>query len=190
MKPTALKTLIITCWAVLVLCLVIKLLGGNWFELATENTKFIQFCEFVDNTMWLKMSLACLIYCVSGYFILCVIMNTKKLTLIQLSIFMLLMIFKSIINWYYTTIGTITDICILTLVPLLLSKFKSWKRVLIGFALINAFQIISILIRNIGFGNFNNNTTLFSMLMQVDYYIMVALMYLYNIQLLKRKETT
>lgn len=188
MKNNSLKTLIITCWAVLVLCLVIKLLGGNWFELATENTKFIQFCEFVDNTMWLKMTLACLIYVGSTYGLVCIILNKQYLNVKETIIFIPLMIFKSIIYWYFTTIGTIVDICILVVIPLILGKFKNWLRVLISFALINVFQIMSIVIRNIGFGNFNNNMFLFQTLIQVDYYIMIFISYLYVVKNIKRKE--
>lgn len=188
MKSNSLKTLIITCWAVLVLCLIIKLLGGNWFELATENTKFIQFCEFVDNTMWLKMLLACLIYVGSTYGLVCIILNKQYLNVKETIIFIPLMIFKSIIYWYFTTIGTIVDICILVVIPLILGKFKNWLRVLISFALINVFQIVSLLLRNIGLGNFNINSAFISLLYQVDYYVMIALMYLYNLQIKKRKE--
>ena len=188
MKQNSLKTLIITCWAVLVLCLVIKLLGGNWFELATENTKFIQFCEFVDNTMWLKMLLACLIYVGSTYLYLCVASNKQYLSLKETIVYIPIMIAKSILFWYFPTIATIMDICLITIIPLAFGKFRNWKRILIGFVLINIFQIMSIIIRNIGFANFNNNTTLISMIMQIDYYIMVMLMYLYNLYINKRKE--
>lgn len=188
MKPTALKTLIITCWAVLVLCLVIKLLGGNWFELATENTKFIQFCEFVDNTMWLKMTLACLIYVGSTYLYLCVASNKQYLSLKETIVYIPIMIAKSILFWYYPTIATIMDICLITIIPLAFGKFRNWLRVLISFALLNVFQIMSLIIRNYGFQNFNDNLFVLQVLIQIDYYVMIVLTYLHNIQIKNRKE--
>lgn len=170
------------------LCLVIKLLGGNWFELATENTKFIQFCEFVDNTMWLKMLLACLIYVGSTYGLVCIILNKQYLNVKETIIFLLLMITKSLISWWFMTIATIIDLFILIVIPLILGKFKNWLRILICFALINVFQIMSILIRNIGLTDFNSNSFLPQTLIQVDYYIMIVLSYLYVLKRLKRKE--
>lgn len=41
--------LITVSWILLIVCLIIKLFGGNWFELNTENSNFIQFCLYVEN---------------------------------------------------------------------------------------------------------------------------------------------
>ena len=43
------KTLITACWIVLLCCFVVKLLGGNWFEIACTNEKFIAFCNMFNN---------------------------------------------------------------------------------------------------------------------------------------------
>ena len=84
--------LITVSWIVLIICLVIKLFGGNWFELETENSKFIQFCIYVDNTMWLKMLLACIMNTISNYFIICLFLDKRKLNLIENIVFILLFI--------------------------------------------------------------------------------------------------
>ena len=183
------KTLIIMCWVVLFVTVIIKLFGGNWFELSTENTKFIKFCNYVDNTMWLKMTLACFNYLLTGYFVISMLLNKEKLDNKTLIIFAPIMIFKSIISWYILWLAYILDAFVLIIIPLIFKKFKNWKRVIIINILILLLQLLTLLTRNlsIGFG-FNENSTLLSMLYQIDYVIMIFLSYIYNVKYFIRKE--
>ena len=71
--------LIITIsWIALILCLIIKLFGGHWFELWLNNDKFISFCEFVDNTQWFKMILACIICVATTVPVYIIMLNDNK----------------------------------------------------------------------------------------------------------------
>lgn len=170
--------LIFVSWIVLIACLVIKIFGGNWFELGTQNSKFIEFCTYVDETMWLKMTLACIISLVSGYVSLCVMLNEKRLSLKNVLIFIPLMIIKSIISWYSSVISFVLDIFIM--LGLTTIRNKSFKRSILCFVMISLLQIITILIRNISFDFNLGNTLIEQSLIQVDYYIMLLLFYLYN----------
>ena len=175
--------LIFVSWIVLIACLIIKIFGGNWFELETENSKFIQFCIYVDNTMWLKMLLACIISLISGYISLCVMLNEKRLSLKNVLIFIPLMIIKSIISWYSSVISFVLDIFIM--LGLTTIRNKSFKRSILCFVMITLFQLITLFFRNIS-GNFTlENSFLIQALYQIDYYLMLLLFYLYNF---KRKE--
>lgn len=70
---------------------------------------------------------------------------------------------------------------ILIVLPLLLKRFKNWKRVLLINILIIVLQVMTMIIRNIGFSDsFNYNLTIINSLLQIDYYIMIILCYLYN----------
>lgn len=178
MKENSLKTLIITCLVVLFVCFIIKIFGGNWFELGTENTKFIQFCNFVDNNMWLKMILACIFQLASGYLLISVILNKKRLSLFYSILFSILLITRSLLSWYIEWITLIFDILVLLVIPMLMTK--KIIRPIVCFLLLNAFQIISLVIRNISLGNFNENSFMFQTILQIDYYIMLMLYYLYN----------
>ena len=170
--------LIVVSWVVLGICLIIKLFGDNWFELSVENEKFIAFCNFVDNTMWAKMILACIIYLFTGYFIICIALNRNKLTRKDVLIFLPIMIFKSIINWFYPTISFILDIMILFILPFVLTR--NFKRVLIVNILVIVFQLLTIAIRNLSVNFNSSNTFLEQSLIQIDYYIMIMLFYFYN----------
>lgn len=174
--------LITMCWALLLICLIIKLLGGNWFELWWNNKNFVNFCNYVETKTWLKMSIACLIYLGSGYFIISSILE-QKLNLKLILIFFPVMILKSILNWYLTIIPFILDMVILILIPIILTK--KWKRVLLINVFVLLLQVISILLRNLSFDFNATNTLIENYLYQVDYYLMILLFYLYTF---KRKE--
>lgn len=173
--------LIVISWVVFLICLIIKLLGGNWFELSTDNTRFIAFCNFVDNTQWLKMILACCIYLITTLPVLLILLNEPKLKPRNCAIFIPLMICKSVVSWYSVVISYILDFVIIILLPLILKRFKNWKIVIFGNILVFVFQCITLLTRNIGVKmGFNiNNTFLVQMIFQIDYYLMILLFYLY-----------
>lgn len=173
--------LIVVSWAVLLLCLIIKLFGGNWFELWWENDNFISFCNYVETKTWLKMVIACLIYLGSGYFIISVFIN-RKMNLKLMAIFYPIMIIKSVVGWYNTTIAFILDLIIL--LGLTTYFNKNIKRNLICYVLLFLLQLVSILIRNVSI-DFNTNSLIQTYLIQVDYYLMILLFYLYTF---KRKE--
>lgn len=177
--------LIIVSWVVLIICLIIKLFGGNWFELWWENKHFINFCNYVDNNIWLKRVIACLVCLFTTLPALCVFLNEKKLTKKHLLIFIPLIIIKSVLGWFISNITFILDLIILIIIPTLLTK--NWKRILLGNVLVFIFQLITILTRNLNaFGLFNSsNTTIENLLIQIDYYLMILLFYLYTF---KRKE--
>ena len=175
--------LITMSWALLLICLIIKLFGGNWFELWWENDNFINFCNYVETKTWLKMSIACLVYLISGYFIISVFIN-RKMNLKLMAIFYPIMIIKSVVGWYNTTIAFILDLIIL--LGLTTYFNKNIKRNLICYALLFLLQLVSILIRNVSI-DFNLNSTIPSLLYQIDYYIMIVLWFLYNF---RRKEIT
>lgn len=181
-------SVIFISWIVLIGCLIVKLFGGNWFELSTDNEKFIAFCGYVDQTIWLKKALACLIYLISGYFIICIVLNEKKLKIKHILIFFPIMIFKSLISWEYSNLAFVIDIFILFVIPLILKR--NWKRPLITILLVLFLQVITLLIRNLDFGfGFNvGNTIVENYLYQIDYYIMILLCYFYNFKYKKREE--
>lgn len=185
MNKKQLKTVIIVCWILLAICFVIKIFGGNWFELSSDNEKFVQFCTFVDNTMWLKMILVCCISVITSYPVYCVLLNKKKLSTKETIIYLSLTIFKSFISWYSAVVSLIIDVFIMLVLSTIINKkiFRS----IVCFFIILIFQVITLIIRNSEF-TFLQNTFIFQTLYQIDYYIMIALLYLYNFKSLIGKE--
>lgn len=187
MNKKQLKTVIIVCWILLAICFVIKTFGGNWFELSSDNEKFVQFCTFVDNTMWLKMILALILCLVSTYFFICLLLNKSKLSLKEMILFGILTSIKSLVSWYIEWLPIVLDTLILILLPLIICKFKNWKRIIIVNVLVVAYQCLSVIIRNISF-LFVGNSFIEQTIMQVDYYIFLLLYFLYNKKYFINKE--
>lgn len=179
--------LITISWVVLLICLIIKLLGGNWFELGTNNEHFISFCNYVDNTQWLKMVLACVIYLITTLPVLLILLNEPKLKPRNYAIFIPLMICKSVVSWYNLVISYILDFVIIILLPLILKKFKNWKMVIFGNVLVFVFQCILILVRNLSGGLNSFDTFIEQAIIQIDYFLMILLFYLYYFNKQKEK---
>ena len=178
--------IILISWIALIICLIVKLFGGNWFELWLENDNFIKFCEFVDNIQWLKMVLSAILYLVSGYFSLCIILKCKFLSKKHLLVFYPIMIAKTICTWYFPTLAFILDIFILLVLTTIFNKKP--LRNIICFVIIFLFQFITIGVRNLLFwlGGFNfGNSFIEQFLIQIDYYLMIGLFYLYTIKKVK-----
>lgn len=177
-----LKVLIAVCWVVYIACLIIKLCGGNRFEIATSNETFIALCDYIDNTLWLRMIIATITYVISSY-IAYLILVKRKFFNDWWVIFILVItnIINILINNVYLNIAL--SIIVALIIPLIRTRFKLWKHIIIGNILIFVFQLISLLTRNIG-RNLNNQSMLVSLIMQIDYYIMLIIYYLY----INRKE--
>lgn len=182
--------IILISWIALIICLIVKLFGGNWFELWLENDNFIKFCEIIEQNEIIKKILYCLIAIFTTYPALCVFINKKYLNLKETLLFVSLIILKSIIGWYINGITFLFDLLTLIIIPLILTKFKFWKRILIGNLLVFAFQILTVVIRNLNPNIAIENSIVEILLYQIDYYLMITLFYLYNCQILnlKRKE--
>ena len=50
-KEIILKRAIILCWILLIICFIIKLCGGNYFNIMCNNENFIRFCNFIENSI-------------------------------------------------------------------------------------------------------------------------------------------
>ena len=128
--------LITVSWVVLIICLIIKLFGGNWFELGSENSRFNQFCLFVDNHTWLKIMLGCIIAIIITYPVYCVMLNEKFLTLKHTLILIPLIIIKCVISWYSSIVSVIIDVFVLLVLMTLLNK--NFKRNILCFIIVLA----------------------------------------------------
>ena len=172
------KTLIISCWAVLLCCFVVKLLGGNFFEIVCENEKFIKFCEYC-NTGIMYWVISIIAYTFSGTITFMAICKTEKPKLLFIICNVLFTIIKLIfIN--FSQYMFIVELIYFIIVPIIYNK-KFWKRAIIGEILVIIFQVISLIIKNVGIKIINNDL-LIGLIFSIDYYIMLILYWLYSIK--------
>lgn len=172
------KTLITACWVVLLCCFVVKLLGGNWFEIACTNEKFIAFCNKYQNTI-IEYIVGVITYTISVTLYMLAILKQKwfkgKQYIILLIIFSFAILKRILIN--YQILLIILEILITIILPIIIN-YKKWYRPLIAYCLLFAFQSISLLTKNIGIKVIDTNF-LISLIFSIDYYIMIILYYLY-----------
>lgn len=173
---------IICCWSALFVCAIIKLCGGNWFEVASGSGNFLKFCNYADNHLWLKYTLNCAMALILNSLCLLAIMSRKRFTKLQMAIFFPLIIFMSIIGWYSSITNTILSF-VLYFIPIFFLKDKIGIRILkcvMGIVLIIAFQFISLFIKNVGTLFVNTENTITEIILNLDSLIMVGLYYLYS----------
>lgn len=168
------KVMITSCWVLLIICFVLKIFGANWFEPVLTDGNFVEFCNWLDNN-WAKYIFSSIVYVPSSYLVyLCLTKQKlgKDLWLI------ILLIVSSILKWNFVIISTVIELSTMILIPLIKGKFKNILWVLIGNLLIILLQLVSLFTRTLGF-NLSSDSMLIGFIMQIDYYIMIILYYLY-----------
>ena len=183
------KITIIICWVSLICFWLLKIFGGNLFEIMVENENFLKFSELVQNS-WLKYLVSFITIGVAKYFTFGIITQQFKLTAKDLLYFC----FFAISIWFvshFVPLGLIyfpSWYGYLLYIILGILYNKGWKKSLgiIAIALEFAFCTISMIVRNIPLELINNY--FIGLVLSVDVYIMLALYYFYSILIRKEKE--
>lgn len=168
-------------WLVLGICFVLKIFGGNWFEIYTNNQFFINMCNAIEKDKILIKLYPFPFYILGCYLTLLTIIREKpkKKTLwFFMPIFLIYL--AKIIN---SNIGFALEIIMYIIVSLKVSKspLRAIEVVLVTIA----FQFISLIVKNIGFKLDYDNLVISSIYM-IDYYIMMAI---YCVNTIIRKES-
>ena len=186
------KTLIISCWVVLIIYFIIKILGGNYFNIEVEWKNLIEACSFLDKNPLLSCFVKAPFYSISSYFVYLTITKKKFKDDYWVALIFLLSPF---LKRYLTAIGFILDGIMVVVIPyIVLIKNKKEKplysliRVFIANLLLIAFEVISGLTRNIGYYIPLTNNTLIGLILSIDYYIMVILYYLHTREYIEKRE--
>ena len=196
MKAT--KKAIILCWIMLIVCFIIKLFGGNWFEIICNNEHFISICSYLDTHIWLRDLVAFPLYVVSTFFLMISASNTPRPKIKQIIIVLVSVVFVWSTRYIADIAKMIFEVVMFIALPFVLQSvdagIKEWKTTLkhtwylgiIGCVLDLIFQIISLVTKNIGIRIIESNS-LISLILMVDYYIMIALYYLYVLKKNKKE---
>lgn len=167
-------------WCLLIVCFAIKLLGGEWFKIASQNQRFIAVCNAIDNNLWLQAIVYFPLFILSNG--LTVLAMTQKMWFSRQELYFVISTFiVAYVLQYILEFGTIlSTIMIAVIVPaVLIGKFckKLWN-ILLGNVLIIIFQLLSIFVRQLSFIKFDDNS-LTTIICMIDAYIMMAMYYLY-----------
>lgn len=194
MNSKVLKRAIWLCWIFLFICLAIKLLGGNWFEIIIKNKRFLVFGNYIDTHAWARI-LVGFISSVIGmtlyYLAICEERGFKKEIYIFLFIsFILISIIRQFVS--NNIVVLFIDIFQGFIIPIFLFIYykkpkKKYLRIPIGYGLMIVFQFVSLFTKNIGIEIIDGNF-LITIILMIDYYILILLFYFYSLYLKKEEK--
>jgi hypothetical protein len=180
-KARLFRRAIIISWITLALCFIVKIFGGNFFEIMCENHNYKRLCLFIDDNIWfdcITATLSCFI-CQSLY--LLAILQQYKFKKWQLVVNTATVIASSLSKIFFTNIGVIFDILLLFIVPIIFlgKQYKKYWHTLVAFAITFLFQLISLVVKNLSITVIAEDTFI-SLIFNIDVYIMAFLYYLYR----------
>lgn len=189
MNRKVVKTCIIVCWCILASCMIFKLCGSTAFDIAVKDERFIGICNWLDTdgkfclyVLGFTMSIT------SNTFILLASSLEPKPTPKHLALLECVNIPVWFVKFFFPKIGFGVECVMLIVLPAIISK--KWWSGFLGLALNMMFQVCSLYIRGQELAIFSDNTVL-ALIMSIDYYIMVALYYMYVVLIKnKNKEVT
>jgi hypothetical protein len=175
-KEKILRNTIIVFWLLLFSCFIIKIFGGNLFEIAIESERVIKMCNFIDKYPIIHYGLNYISY------LFVMTMLTKSLINFKVKkyhkyIWILIFLIINSLRFINVYLGMALDIIYLIMASYIYNHMI-YKGV-IGNISIVVFQIISVFTRNLGI-DVVVTSSLIELILCVDYYIMIILYYLYS----------
>ena len=181
------KITIIICWVSLIEFWLLKIFGGNFFEIMVKNENFLKFSDLLQNT-WLKYVVSFITNAIYNYFMLGAVSQNLffkgKRLIVVISIITSMWIVANFVN--IDIIKMLYGYIAILVFGIIYQS--GWKKTfgLIAIFLEFAFSTISMIIRNIDM-NVSSNY-LITMIMILDLYLMTMLYYLYSNLIKIRKE--
>lgn len=172
---------IIICWLSLISFWVIKIFGGNWFEIMVNNENFTAFSNTVQNS-WLKYIVSFFTISTLNFLTFGAILQKFKFTGKQAIIIVSLIVsIWAVVNFVPLQFSFISANYTYVLFVLLSFVYNNGKNKwygLIAVLLDNLFSVLSIMIRDVKLQIVTDYLVL--LILCIDIYIMTALYYLYS----------
>lgn len=190
-KQVVLKRAIILCWVLLAVCFVVKIFGGNFFNIICENERFIKVCTYIENTFWYYV-ISFISNCL-GTLLLWLSMArqirfSKKDFIISLTIILILYIIQCVLIQFNALLSSmLISVLKFVILPLFVFRFN-WKQVLLVSLCDVLFQFMTLTIKSLSLVKVLSENVLISLIFMIDYYIMLTLCFLYFYYTNKNKE--
>lgn len=166
-----------TCIIMLVVCIVFKLFGVKWFDLNTSIPILQELDEIIMNNYILSFLYSLIFLSIDNFFILGVATKTKPTDMVIWSLKFIPLNILLIFSKYYIN-NPLIDFVLLLLMSYIIDN-KSIKRIICYNLLNIVYQLISIFIKNVGMIELTGIVT--TTLLMIDYYIMLAITYLFQL---------
>lgn len=180
-KARLLRRVIIISWISLALCFVIKIFGGNFFEIMCKNPNYKALCDYAESHLWFDFILSTIstLLCQSLYIL--AIIQEYKFSLKQFLLTFISCIACWFIRIYLQNISAICDIWLFIVLPIIMlgKDYKKYWQIFVALALNVAFQFVSLLVKNLSIGLVDDSIFIV-LIYGIDVYIMCFLYYLYR----------
>ena len=180
-KARLLRRVIIISWASLTLFFVIKIFGGNFFEIMCNSKPYKRLCNYADTHLWLENTLAFISsYICQMLYILAILQkykpNKQEFAIITVSVFL-----SVVLRDYSVAVGLIFDVWLFFLMPVMLLwyNWKKYWQVLLAWAMTFVFQVVSLVVKNLAIKPVDESTFI-ALIYMIDLYLMCFIYYLYR----------
>ena len=179
-KEVVLRKSIITCWVLLIICFIVKICGGNFFNISCNNARFVNFCNYIDKTIikYVMYYISFITQTILMYRLINPIgFVTKRKHILFLIICSVIWCLKLLIENINLKIPLfLLDIIDLIAMFVLLYSFtKKFKRTIIAIMLLFIFTFISAITKNIGLSGVITDSYFITTCFIIDMYIMLIL---------------
>ena len=188
-KARLLGRVIIISWITLALCFVVKIFGGNFFKIVSNNKNYKAMCEYAQTHIWLEFILAFFSSLICQVFYLLAIIQKYNFSAKEW-LFVVLSVLLALISKYINPIaGTVFDFYLTLGMPIVFVKkdYKKYFYALIGIALTLLFQVVSLFIKGLAIKPVDDSIFI-TLIYMIDVYIMCMLYYLYRNFAKERKD--
>lgn len=177
---------IIVAWVLLLICFIFKLFGSKVFNIVVTNEDFINACNWLDSKDGeiCKYILAATMYLVSTPFV--VLASALKPSFKTKWMFIIIpsLCVVWVVKFFHSIAGMVVEAVVLIVIPCIMSK--KWWTGFVGYGLHFLFQVLSMYIRGQQI-KVLDTCTLTTLILTIDFYIMVALYYMYAIVINNKK---
>lgn len=188
-KARLLGRVIIISWVSLILCFVVKIFGGNFFDIVSNNENYKALCEYAQTNVWLEFILAFVSSFICQTFYLLAIIQKYNFTLKEW-VFVVASVAINLLSKYISaTLGIVFDFYLTIFMPMcfLRKDFKKYIYIVVGILSTLAFQFLSLLVRNLAIKPVDDSIFI-TLIYMIDMYVMCLLYYLYR-NLTKERKT-
>ena len=183
-QEIVLKRSIIICWVLLAICLVIKLFGGNFFEMVCTNEKFINVCNFIDKS-FVRYIVYYLSFITSSLLLLKIVSPELKMFEKKTLVFLLICTLTWAAKLFIELSNVTISLVLLDIVDFVVLFFSLWLiskkpfMAIISIVLLFVFTLVSAIVKNVGMSQVLTDSYILTNIFVIDYYIMLMLTYLY-----------
>jgi len=186
MNKKVLERAIIVSWIILIIALIVKIAGGNWFNVVFTGERMLRADAFFERHNWLQIivfSITAYVGSVLYYLAICRKRNFKWYIHTALTpYFIIVTIIKVLLYDADVRWGLLLDVITLFIIPFILlgKPRREYMRVIIAFVLLTGFQSISLLARDITIDVVVAESALTELILTIDVFIMFTLYYLHS----------